>query len=159
MVWIGPRPLLVHYFEIYSEEQHHRHDVKSGLTGYAQANGRNTIGWDAKFAMDLDYVNKITFVWDIKIVFDTIKVVLKKDGISSETSVTTEEFWGEKIGSSSNLVGNRYSYHRFQGGIVVVKQRYVKGATLHFMEPLDIPLLHNIWVTKESMDSAATPLL
>ena len=62
------------------------------------------------------------------------------------------------IGSSSNLVGNRYSYHRFQDGIVVVKQRYVKGAVLHFVETLDVPLLHNYWVPKESMNRVAAPL-
>ena len=65
----------------------------------------------------------------------------------------------KKYGSSSNLVGNRYSYHRFQDGIVVVKQRYVKGAVLHFVETLDIPLLHNCWVPKESMNIIAKPLL
>ena len=62
------------------------------------------------------------------------------------------------MGSSPNLVGDRYSYHRFQGGIVVVKQRYVKGAVLHFVETLDILLLHNYWVPKESMDRVAMPL-
>ena len=63
-----------------------------------------------------------------------------------------------KVGSSSNLVGNRYSYHRFRGGIIVVKQRYVKGALLHFVETLDIPLLHNYWVPKESMNRVVMPL-
>lgn len=98
MAWIGPRPLLVQYLDRYSEKQHHRHDVKPGLTGRAQTHGRNAISWETKFDMDLDYVNKITFIGDVKIILDTIKVVLKKDGISSGTSVTMEEFEGIQNG-------------------------------------------------------------
>ncbi len=91
---IGPRPLLVRYLERYNEEQHHRHDVRPGLTGYAQANGRNAVSWGDKFAMDLWYTKHITFKTDMKIFFDTIKIVLKHDGITSETSATMEEFMG-----------------------------------------------------------------
>ncbi len=95
---IGPRPLLVRYLDRYNEEQKHRHDVRPGLTGYAQAHGRNAISWEDKFAMDVWYVNNISFVMDIEIILDTIKSVLKKDGISSETSVTMEEFMGTPQG-------------------------------------------------------------
>lgn len=94
MAWIGPRPLLVRYLDRYSEAQHHRHDVKPGLTGYAQVHGRNAISWDEKFAMDLEYVDNVTFCGDVRILADTVKTVLKKDGISSDTSVTMEEFTG-----------------------------------------------------------------
>lgn len=94
MSLIGPRPLLVRYLDRYSEEQHHRHDVRPGLTGYAQAHGRNTVSWEDKFAMDVWYSKNITFMGDIKIIVDTIMAVLRKDGISSGTSVTMEEFMG-----------------------------------------------------------------
>ena len=90
MAIIGPRPLLARY----NEEQHHRHDVRPGLTGYAQAHGRNAVSWEDKFAMDVWYTTHITFVGDIKIIIDTIKSVLKHEGISSETSATMEEFMG-----------------------------------------------------------------
>lgn len=96
MSLIGPRPLLVRYLDRYNEEQHHRHDVRPGLTGYAQAHGRNTVSWEEKFKMDVWYVNYITFRGDIKIIWDTIMVVLKRDGISSESSVTMEEFMGSE---------------------------------------------------------------
>ncbi|QFJ56095.1 sugar transferase [Pseudobutyrivibrio xylanivorans] len=89
---VGPRPLLPQYLPWYSEEQSHRHDVRPGLTGYAQAHGRNTVDWDDKFAMDVDYVNNITFLGDVKIIIDTVKVVLKREGISSATSATMESF-------------------------------------------------------------------
>lgn len=88
MAIIGPRPLLVRYLARYNEEQHHRHDVRPGLTGYAQAHGRNAVSWEDKFAMDVWYTTHITFVGDIKIIIDTIKSVLKHEGISSETSAT-----------------------------------------------------------------------
>lgn len=94
MSFIGPRPLLVKYLERYNEEQHHRHDVRPGLTGYAQVHGRNAIGWEEKFALDLEYVKNITFWGDLKIFIETLKVVLKRDGISSATSATMEEFMG-----------------------------------------------------------------
>lgn len=94
MAIIGPRPLLVRYLARYNEEQHHRHDVRPGLTGYAQAHGRNAVSWEDKFAMDVWYTTHITFVGDIKIIIDTVKSVLKREGISSETSATMEEFMG-----------------------------------------------------------------
>lgn len=98
MAIIGPRPLLVRYLERYNEEQRHRHDVRPGLTGYAQAHGRNNISWEDKFAMDVWYTRNVTLVNDIKIILDTIKVVFKREGISSETSVTMEEFMGTPEG-------------------------------------------------------------
>lgn len=91
---IGPRPLLIEYLPRYNAEQKHRHDVRPGLTGYAQCHGRNAISWKEKFEMDVWYTKHITFFTDLKIIFDTIKVVLKRDGISSSTSVTMEEFTG-----------------------------------------------------------------
>lgn len=92
MSFIGPRPLLVQYLPWYSEEQRKRHLVRPGLTGYAQAHGRNTVDWDDKFKMDVEYINNITFINDVKIIVDTIKCVLKREGISSETSATMEGF-------------------------------------------------------------------
>ncbi len=94
MAIVGPRPLLVRYLERYNEEQHHRHDVRPGLTGYAQANGRNALSWEDKFAMDVWYVKHISFIGDVKILIDTVKVVLDRSGVSSETSATMEEFMG-----------------------------------------------------------------
>lgn len=91
---VGPRPLLVKYLPLYNEEQRHRHDVRPGLTGYAQVNGRNTISWEEKFKLDVEYTRKITFFGDIKIIFQTVFNVLKKEGINSETSATMEEFTG-----------------------------------------------------------------
>lgn len=91
---VGPRPLLVCYLPRYNEEQKHRHDVRPGLTGYAQAHGRNAISWEDKFAMDVWYTKNITFLGDVKIIWDTVMAVLKRDGISSETSATMEEFMG-----------------------------------------------------------------
>ena len=94
MSLIGPRPLLVRYIDRYNEEQHHRHDIRPGLTGYAQAHGRNTLSWEDKFAMDVWYTNHVTFIEDMKIVWYTAMTVVKRDGISSETSATMEEFYG-----------------------------------------------------------------
>ena len=98
MSMIGPRPLLVGYLDRYNEEQHHRHDVRPGLTGYAQAHGRNNVSWEDKFAMDVWYTKNVTFINDIRIVSDTIKAVLSHEGISSETSATMEEFMGTQDG-------------------------------------------------------------
>lgn len=98
MAIIGPRPLLVKYLERYNEEQHHRHDVRPGLTGYAQAHGRNAVSWEDKFAMDVWYTKHITLAGDIKIIWDTVMTVVKREGISSETSVTMEEFMGTPDG-------------------------------------------------------------
>ena len=91
---VGPRPLLVKYLPLYNQEQRHRHDVRPGLTGYAQINGRNAISWEDKFLLDVEYVNNITFMGDVKIILGTVKAVLKREGISSETSATMEEFRG-----------------------------------------------------------------
>ncbi len=92
---IGPRPLLVRYLPRYSEEQHHRHDVRPGLTGYAQAHGRNAVSWEEKFEMDVWYTRHVTFRTDVGIFFATVKSVLKREGISSGTSETMEEFMGD----------------------------------------------------------------
>ncbi|MGO4946892.1 sugar transferase [Blautia sp. Sow4_E7] len=102
MAIIGPRPLLVRYLDRYNEEQRHRHDVRPGLTGYAQAHGRNAVSWEDKFAMDVWYTTHITFVGDIKIIIDTVKSVLKHEGISSETSATMEEFMGTPVEKNSS---------------------------------------------------------
>ena len=91
---IGPRPLLVKYLPLYNDYQKHRHDVRPGLTGYAQVHGRNTLSWKQKFDMDIKYVEHITFIGDLKILAETVGKVIKRDGISSETSVTMEEFKG-----------------------------------------------------------------
>lgn len=94
---VGPRPLLVKYLPRYNEEQRHRHDVRPGLTGLAQVNGRNTVSWEEKFRYDVDYANHITLLGDIKIILQTVsKAFFKKEGISSETSATMEEFTGTK---------------------------------------------------------------
>lgn len=90
---IGPRPLLVKYLPYYNEEQHHRHDVRPGLSGYAQVHGRNAVSWDDKFKMDVEYVNHITFLGDVKIILDTVlKAFIKQEGISSATCATMEDF-------------------------------------------------------------------
>jgi len=91
---VGPRPLLVKYLPRYNEHQKHRHDVKPGFTGWAQCNGRNAISWEEKFDLDVYYVNHLSFLLDIKIIFKTVKTVLCREGISSGTSVTMEEFRG-----------------------------------------------------------------
>ena len=98
MAIIGPRPLLVRYLDRYNEEQHHRHDVRPGLTGYAQAHGRNGLSWEDKFAMDVWYTKHISFMGDLKIIWQTIITVVKREGISSKTSATMEEFWGTPAG-------------------------------------------------------------
>jgi|SRR5690554_898794 len=95
MSLVGPRPLLVKYLPLYNDEQRKRHIVRPGLTGLAQVNGRNSISWDEKFYYDVIYTEKISFINDLKILFKTVIKVLKKEGISSHTSVTMEEFLGE----------------------------------------------------------------
>lgn len=92
MAVVGPRPLLVKYLTYYTEEQNHRHDVRCGLTGYAQAHGRNTVDWDDKFSMDIKYISRITFSEDVKIIFETVCKVFKREGISSATSATMEDY-------------------------------------------------------------------
>ena len=91
---VGPRPLLVQYLDRYNEHQKRRHEVRPGLSGLAQINGRNAISWEEKFDLDVEYVDNITFFGDLKIIFRTVITVLKKDGITSDTSVTMEEFMG-----------------------------------------------------------------
>lgn len=91
---IGPRPLLVRYLPRYNEFQKHRHDVRPGLTGLAQTHGRNAITWEKKFEYDVEYVNNLSFKLDLSIFFATVRAVLKREGINSETSATMEEFMG-----------------------------------------------------------------
>ncbi|MBO5339814.1 MAG: sugar transferase [Oscillospiraceae bacterium] len=91
---VGPRPLLVRYLPLYNAEQRHRHDVRPGLTGYAQAYGRNALTWQERFEKDIYYVEHMSFWLDIKIILKTICTVLKREGISSDTSATMEEFMG-----------------------------------------------------------------
>ncbi len=103
MSFIGPRPLLVRYLPLYSEEQHRRHLVRPGLSGWAQVNGRNTVSWQEKFNLDVEYVDKMSFSLDAKIFFMTIMSVLKREGISSETSATMEEFKGNKVEETTEV--------------------------------------------------------
>lgn len=93
---VGPRPLLVKYLPLYDEEQRHRHDVRPGLTGLAQVNGRNLCSWEDKFRYDVEYARNVTFWGDAKIIWQTVLIVLKRQGISSETSATMEAFLGNK---------------------------------------------------------------
>lgn len=92
---VGPRPLLVQYLPLYNDEQKHRHDVRPGLTGWAQVNGRNTITWEDKFKLDVEYTERYSFFMDLKVFLKTVSSVLKREGISSDTSVTMEDFKGE----------------------------------------------------------------
>ncbi|MBE6952375.1 MAG: sugar transferase [Ruminococcaceae bacterium] len=93
---VGPRPLLVKYLPRYSTEQRRRHEVRPGLTGHAQANGRNAISWEEKFRLDVEYIDCVTFEMDVKVIWQTVRLVLKREGIASETSVTMEEFIGNR---------------------------------------------------------------
>lgn len=94
MSLIGPRPLLVKYLPLYNEEQRHRHDVRPGLTGWAQINGRNALSWEEKFRLDVWYVQNVRFSLDVKILFLTVKKVFCREGISAEGAATMEEFVG-----------------------------------------------------------------
>lgn len=94
MSLIGPRPLLVQYLPLYSAEQARRHEVRPGITGWAQCHGRNAISWKKKFELDVWYVDHISFITDCKVIFTTIRKVIKRADISSETSVTMEAFNG-----------------------------------------------------------------
>lgn len=96
MAVVGPRPLLVRYLPLYSEHQARRHEVRPGFTGYAQVNGRNAISWEEKFDLDVEYVDHISFLGDWKIILQTVKTVLKREGITSDTSETMEEFKGSR---------------------------------------------------------------
>lgn len=99
MAIIGPRPLLVQYLDLYNDHQKRRHEVRPGLSGYAQVNGRNAISWEDKFNLDVEYVDNVSFIGDWKIIFLTIKKVFVKEGISSDSSVTMEAFKGSKVDS------------------------------------------------------------
>lgn len=92
MAIVGPRPLLVKYLPYYTEEEHKRHSIRPGLTGYAQVHGRNAVNWEDRLAMDVKYSEKITFPGDMRIILETVGKVLKREGISSETSATMEDF-------------------------------------------------------------------
>lgn len=94
MAIIGPRPLLVEYLPLYNTEQKKRHEVRPGLSGLAQVSGRNAISWEQKFKLDVDYVNNVTFLNDLKIILITVKKVFVREGISSDTAVTMEPFKG-----------------------------------------------------------------
>lgn len=96
MSFVGPRPLLTEYLDLYNEEQRHRHDVRPGLTGLAQVNGRNLLGWEERFNYDIEYVKNINFSEDIKIIFKTIFLIVTRKGVSSSNSKTMEKFNGNK---------------------------------------------------------------
>lgn len=96
MAVIGPRPLLVEYLPRYNSEQKHRHDVRPGLSGLAQINGRNAITWEQKFKYDVEYVNNVTFLGDVKIILATLWKAVKREGISQEGEATMEVFMGSK---------------------------------------------------------------
>ena len=100
---IGPRPLLMRYLPRYNDFQRRRHEVRPGLSGYAQVNGRNRLSWEEKFQMDVQYVDNITFIGDLKIIAQTVlKAFIKREGISSATSATMEEFMGNKNKTNVN---------------------------------------------------------
>lgn len=100
---VGPRPLLVQYLPLYNKEQRRRHEVRPGLTGYAQVHGRNAITWEERFQLDVEYVSSLSFLGDVKIVFETVMTVLRRDGINSETSATMEAFAGTKQPVEENI--------------------------------------------------------
>lgn len=102
MAIVGPRPLLVRYLTRYNKTQARRHEVRPGLTGLAQVNGRNAISWEEKFNYDVEYVDNVSFLLDFKIICKTVLKIIKKDGISSETSATMEEFMGQTEESNEN---------------------------------------------------------
>lgn len=98
MSFIGPRPLLMEYLPLYNEEQARRHDVRPGITGWAQVNGRNNIRWEERFKLDVWYVDNRSFVLDIKILFMTVRKVFKTEGVNKSDNVTMEPFKGNKLG-------------------------------------------------------------
>lgn len=97
MSLVGPRPLLMQYLPLYSVEQNRRHEVRPGVTGWAQINGRNSVSWDEKFKLDTWYVDNKSMLLDIKIIISTVKKVLVRDGISQENNATMAPFMGEKV--------------------------------------------------------------
>jgi undecaprenyl phosphate N,N'-diacetylbacillosamine 1-phosphate transferase len=96
MSLVGPRPLLVEYLDLYSKEQQRRHDVKPGITGWAQINGRNLLSWNKRFEYDLYYIDNRSFKFDLKILYLTVSKVLRSEGISSKESITMNKFTGEE---------------------------------------------------------------
>lgn len=102
---VGPRPLLPEYIALYNEHQHRRHEVRAGLTGYAQVNGRNRISWEEKFDLDVYYVDHVSFLLDVKILIQTIRTVFKREGINSETSATMEPFRGSTRDRKEDEIG------------------------------------------------------
>jgi len=102
MSFVGPRPLLVQYLPLYDEKQKRRHNVRPGLSGLAQVNGRNAISWEDKFILDIHYVDNIGFLSDWKIIYLTGKKVLIREGISSNTSATMDFFEGKSLGGNKN---------------------------------------------------------
>ena len=108
MSLIGPRPLLVRYLPRYNAFQKHRHDVRPGLTGWAQVNGRNSISWEEKLEWDLKYIKKITFLGDVKIIMDTVlKAFVKKEGINREGTVSDMDF-GDWLLSEGKISQEKY---------------------------------------------------
>ena len=103
MALVGPRPLLVRYLDRYTPEQRRRHDVRPGLTGYAQVNGRNAISWEEKFRLDVEYTENITFLGDCRILVQTARAVLRREGISSGSAATMEEFMGTDAGKELHV--------------------------------------------------------
>lgn len=93
---VGPRPLLVEYLDRYNEEQHRRHDIRPGMTGWAQIHGRNSLSWEARFAYDVEYVRRVSFFLDVRIIFLTVAVILRRQGIHSVNSETQEMFLGTR---------------------------------------------------------------
>ena len=96
MSFVGPRPLLIEYLPYYTKEEHHRHDVRPGLTGLAQVSGRNLLNWDDRFKKDIEYVYNLSFLFDLKIVFKTIYKVIKREGINDQNSVTMTSLASER---------------------------------------------------------------
>ena len=101
MSFIGPRPLLVEYIPYYTKSEKHRHDVRPGLTGLAQANGRNLVAWDKRLKLDVQYANRVTFLQDVSIIFSTIVIVFKRSGISDGKTQTMTTLIQERAGQNA----------------------------------------------------------
>ena len=98
---VGPRPLLVNYLPYYTEEEHHRHDIRPGLTGLAQVSGRNTVSWEKRFELDIEYRNNLTFINDIKIIIETVKSVFSHDNIKLNALEDFDEYRKQQIHNSN----------------------------------------------------------